>query len=341
MVMSDAPSNSSVSATNIIAHSAVFLAALVLSYMGTGTIKDTLGHLQLLERSGVLPAEDVTGRISASQSREVRQVPNIEALMRLKLSRYPSDEEVRTFIEAVLASSADHDRRTKSDPQVVMLGLVAENHLPVVLEYWKKNPNLSDYFLPVVQLYTRPEYRDLIVSHLRSLPKLAGVARHMGWQAQAYPELLHVLESKPRQLDTSGVSLLLEVGGQAAAVRLISLIESGSYVHKFYQLLKPYNPPGLSDALINAWAATKQDKYARAYLAQSLLEQGYQPALDYVVDHLVDNNGLPATNFSAINLYSRYVEGPVGVKAAQDWYMTHRDNLAFNSVRMRFVVRGY
>lgn len=256
----------------------------------------------------------------------------------LHLSDNPSYAEINLYLNSILTQIESRVRPNPREGELPLLAVLAELHFEEVFISLLTIKGGSPFALDLAYLYANEEHKELILDNLSTEPGLIDLVIYFEWEEEARPYLISLLDNHPEKIDWKLTKVLLAYNDPQLYPKFEKVIVKGRYIDDVFRLIKNLPDIDLDRITDIAWENTKHDDHSRSYLSSELLPIGYKPALEYIVNHLGDNNGVSNTNFSAATLYSRYVEGPVGINSAQAWYSKNKNKIMFNKEQQRFFV---
>ena len=280
----------------------------------------------------------LVGLITPAQSAEKRKAPDMEALSKIQLRDNATKREVRDYVQRIFQASRDQRSYFASDPQVGMLKEVGPGNVDVLIEVARDGLGWTNYAVYALEDLVNDTHRHRILSVLPRQRRLVRVVVAKGWEDDAREILINGLRNYTGYLPSQWISAVASFHSPSTYDVLIDYFVNGWNRHVTYGIIKGLPGIDLTKALPKAWesARTSGRKYEIGSLTQSAIAVGYRPALDYVIDTLDDNDGVPRTLYRARAVALRYLDVHGSNEEIRDWYRENRDQLQFDPADKKF-----
>ena len=278
-------------------------------------------------------------RESRAISSGERRGADREALAKIKLPPNPTPEQVRGYVKAVLETSRDQNTFSKRDPQVEMLTRVGPEHLAILLEFYRRNPQRSFHLKYAVNQLARAEHKEMILEALPDLPDLIEAVVDNGWVEDSRQTLIDKLRARPEHLPTKWIKAVASFKDPATYEDLKNYFISCSYPAMIYADLKALPGIDLADTVDQAWQRAKfGQEYQLTMMVPVAIECGHADALERAIEDLDKTTGNRV--WEARELVLRFTDARGSNDEIREWYKKNKDLIVFDPGKSRFVVSG-
>lgn len=259
-----------------------------------------------------------------------KSVPDMDMLLRVRLPPEPSKAEVTKYVNLIYTLSRNQKTYLASDPQVGMLIAVGRAHMDVLLESSRPGVPWVIYGAEAIRALVQPEDQALIIDELARNHNLASAVLDQAWCADARDTLVGLIDGRTGYVPTDLIRCLVKLEDPALYPVLIAYMIDGWNSNVTYNEIK--NLPGidLSDALPQAWEASRSNKYQAAYLLDDVLALGYLPAFHFMFETLGNNLELPASVYDGFALAKRFTGRTGNIEHLVAWYEKNKDGIYFD-----------
>jgi hypothetical protein len=286
----------------------------------TRSYEDYNRLLAAAEQNAVETGTGVIGRENLYMLRRIRKLP-----------AKPTDQQIRQYVEKILAAAGDTYFPENSLP-LRMLRAVGPEHLEVLLPFLKGGEGalLLEQVLPDL---VAPGDKALVLEHLKEIPVLAVAAIRQGWGNDAKNEIFEILEdAKYRSRLIPYAKTLVQT--PADRERIVNLYIQQPNSSGLYPMIREF--PDIDVLSINnrAWARQKEGPEAAQY-AMRAAETGNVEALGYLINGYFDRNREKVFDGADI-LLIKLTGLPLDRKIMNDWYQGNKDKLYIDEKSGRF-----
>ncbi len=268
--------------------------------------------------------------------------PDLEALAQIRLPVDADKAQVREYIQRILAVSRNQRTYLRNDPQVGKLTAVGASNAELLVEATDDNVPLGEYPAWALENVATEEHKALILENLRRKHRLATVVLAKGWQREAREILVEGLRGYTGYMPDEWLRALAALRDPTTYEVLTDYLVRGWNRFSTYQILVGLPGLNLDRPLQQAWEQSRgagTNAWELGYLAAPVLATGYLPALEYAVETLEDNAGVPTTGYNARNLVLRYTEASGSNDELRSWFKSNRRKLRFDPERRKFVAQ--
>jgi len=301
-----------------------------------------------IERAGGAPQifEAVRADLSKlfqTPQQQVVKMADAATLAAITLPDNPSRDQVKDYIQRIVAASTGQNQSSGSDPQVAMLEKVGDANLDLLLDPQSAGGGMVPVFIVrAVGDLAEDQDQALILSHLKDYPMLIQVVQKKRWEQAAKPILLESIRAFPDNGDPEWFSVIAGYKDPATYPDLTRVFVVSMNKYLIFQDMKHLPGFDLKGAVDQAWEHQKttpvdatSDDYQMAVLAAPY---GHRDALDYLVQvlslHSATPNWLPGPGeaiHDAVEISSTVTDIPA-------WYAANKDNLQFDATRSKFIL---
>ncbi len=267
-----------------------------------------------------------------------------EALAKIQLPENPTREEVRRYVDQVMATTAGLSSASSSDPQVAMLRRVGPENIDILLDrlgYPDASMALGNiYIKEAVKALARPQHKELFLESLTTVPELAAVVLRYGWEEDARETLLSEMEARPHYLPREWLAAVGRLGDKEAMDALKDYFIRGNNRETTFGVLRTTPDVGdLRDLVDRAWVRARTgDPYEARQMARIAVGYGHRDALDMLVRSL----DMPAGDFGWGQFTRRAILRHTEARGTDEqivkWYRENRDRLYWDEESRRFRV---
>lgn len=268
-----------------------------------------------------------------------RNNPDLELLTKIKLPEKASKQQVREYINTIMHVSRNQQVHLASDPQVSMLVAVGHENLDELLLVARAYLPCMEYIVEAIEILATEEDKDKIIRALDHHPPLVKVIIAKKWVAVARNVLIQKIQEKPGYLPYEWIAAVASFQDRTTYDALIEYFVNGANRRITYKYIAQLPCIDLTNAVPVAWEKSRSDRYEITYLTEAALSVGYLPALDFVVETLDNNNGLPLSQYSPRALLFQFTGMQGNNDELKKWYGSNRNNLKFDLENKRFVVK--
>ncbi len=281
----------------------------------------------------LLAAEEQEARIRA-RAADVRK-ENLYKLRRIrKLSENPTEEQVRNYLEQILAASGE-EPCDKEAPQVKMLRAIGPGHLDALLPYLKAGKPVAALELILPELVS-PKDKQLVLENLKEVPVLAVAAIRQGWGNDARETIFGILEDGKYGEDL--IPYLKTLTQNAAdRERIVNLYINRESTGALYPVIRDFPDLDIVNVNNRAWARQKKNADTAPQYAMRAAETGNVEALGYVINGFFDPKTaelFPGADVLLIKLTGLSLDR----KTLTTWYQTNKDKLFIEEKSGRFSI---
>jgi hypothetical protein len=252
-------------------------------------------------------------------------------LRQIKLPPNPPRDQVRDYVQKIMAVPEVSIGASEMDPQVKMLEAIGPDNVDILLDAME-GASFNDRFRAVGALkhLVRPQDKAVILAHLAALPDLALFVLRYGWSADAHDILVQGLARHPAYLPTEWIDATADLKDPAAYEDLKWYLAHGANPSWTYKSIEDLPGIELDDAVAAAWARVWPDTYSRTFMAPIAARYGDLRALDVLIQTAV----LPSTEEPArrkalaevTKLTGQTKTGP----QLMAWFEENKDRLVFD-----------
>ncbi len=237
----------------------------------------------LLDRLGSLLSGDAAPDQPAS---------TLAMLRAIRLPPNPSRDQVRDYVQKIMAVPEVSTGASEMDPQVRMLEAIGPDNVDILLDAME-GASSNDRFRAVGALkhLLRPQDKAVILAHLAALPDLALFVLRYGWSADAHDILVQGVARHPAYLPTQWIDATAALKDPATYADLKWYLAHGANPSWTYRSIEDLPAIELDDAVAAAWARAWPDTYNRTFMAPIAARYGDLRALDVLIQTAV----LPST----------------------------------------------
>ena len=196
------------------------------------------------------------------------------------------------------------------------------------------HPILIDALKRVVTEQDKP----LILGRLAVEHDLIAFVRIHHWEQDAKAILVGQIESSSGYMPVEWIEALAQLKDPSTYPALKSSFVNGWNRHQTYRVIALLPGMELSRELPLAWekAHASSSGYEVAYLTGPLLEVGYPPAIDYVMNQLRNPSTIPITILDPDLLSARYLDFSGTKEERLAFWDKHEKKLKFDPERRKF-----
>lgn len=268
-----------------------------------------------------------------------RETSDIEKLYAVKFPTSPTNSSISAYIQQIYHISRFQQRHQRSDPQVSLLMRVGTEHLDVLIRETYSPVGWHDYGIEVIKKLATEEHKLHIFKAFKSYSRYAEVIYHNGWHFEIQDVLISGLRNNRNYVPHTWLKAVSEFDRQDAREVLVEYFKYGWNNHSTYRIISGIKgiEPQLRDALPVAWETAREgNNFALAALTSKVLEQGYMPALKFIINSLIDNANMKKHQFDAYALVKRYTEQTGSPSEIMNWYNLNQSGIHFDSMRKIF-----
>jgi len=296
------------------------------------TLEKKISEIQEWMESAINTHRPVAGKSS--------EVFRSARLASIKLPENPSRDDIRIYIQDILAASRNQTTFGSDDAQIHMLRKIGSENLHILFEFL--NAGGGNFYVEwAIKDLVRDEHKQLVLDALPFHSELASVIIKMNWVTDARDILIDELKFKPRFLPTDWIQATVMLREPETYDLLVEYFINGSNRSSTYGVIK-FLPIDLDDAVARAWEKAKFDlqKWELTYLAPIAVSHGVADALRYVVDSLEYPPDKISVDVHPRKVMLRHTEARGHNKALQQWYNQNKNNLVFDAERKVFRVKA-
>jgi len=251
-------------------------------------------------------------------------------------------DDVRKYIEDVLAMAPASRAVSPTDPQINMLARVGEANIDLLLEAVPTHPRQAHYLYMAVDRLATANSKTVIVNALDSYPALIDCVVRNGWTQDAKPVLLAGLQVKGRYLPQAWIAAVARMQDPATYGSLLNFMIYSGNRYQTYLTIKDL--PGIKiyrGTVRAAWQEQLQnprDTWGKTLFALVAVNAGEGDALTT----LIEAAARPQFRSWQARILAELenVTGFSGDAAAfRQWYQTHRAKLYFDEARGKFELK--
>ena len=271
-------------------------------------------------------------------------------LSQIVLPADASREQIKSYINQILATSSNGGGGGQNDPRIGMLEKVGSRNVDLLVDAVISQKN---YFLiRAINSLAQPENKDQILKGCTSNPDLMNIVISHGWQADAKPLLLGILETPSEYYPVSWITGVVSFNDPSTFEGLKNYYAE----HPDYDVmteLKKLQDFDIKGAVDLAWKKAQTDRYPQyGQLLMPAVEFGETGVLDIASRILRgSDNYLKEQARIAFETYTP-VTGSMcdvimqnGILTQKEnryleiatWYDQNKDNLIYDSQGKRFV----
>ena len=270
--------------------------------------------------------------------------PDIKALQKIKLPETPTDEQVREYIDSILAASEGQRIWSGRDLQVKMLVKLGRERLKLIIDALKP----GDYHLTeaVKRLATKADKR-LIIGALHRHHGLIEIIVREGWEKDARDILVEVLATRPNYLPTEWIEAVGRLKDPKRYDDLKAYFVDGMNPSFTYKALLNIPDFDLAGAVAEAWDFIRDypsspnsiiDYERKNFFATIAVGYGHLDALEFLVKQQSEPQKNSWTYERTRHAILRH-SGLRGTKAEiADSFEKHKHSLLFDSEKKKFVI---
>lgn len=266
----------------------------------------------------------------------------VTALEEIRLPINPTKEQVRQYVDAVVALSRKQKTSGYEDPQVEMLLKVGSQHLDVLMDAAPAPRSPKDLHLwkamrHLVENDPQPHYLSDLLARLESKPDLAELLLKKEWIASARPVLLKGLRDQRNDLPASWIEALLSLEEPEIQNDVIAYYERKPWEPGLYEQIQDLPKVDLPKLVERAWLNTKGRSIRdQSFVIHRACELGILDALDTGASWLRN----PSSDYQkrvGRAVLKRFTPAEGEDTELVAWYEAHAGKLRFDEERKIFV----
>ena len=278
-----------------------------------------------------LPSLPRTGPFQASHG------PDIRRLTKIKLPENAKRQDVRTYIQKIIAVSQGQNVYSSNDPQVFMLRKVGPENVDLLLQY------LPNYYVQ----YVLPELvgeknKKQILEALKVYPQLIGCVVRANWIKDARDTIFERLKHPgDNYLPSEWIDSAVTLATPRDYGTLKNYFVTGNNPEMTYRALSRLDKFDMKDAVTAAWNYQKSGSrmWATRQMAMIAAEYGHKDALKYLVTACPVE---PDQYFTGRiqQLLFRLTGQSMSLRRMQRWYQENEANLVFNPESGKYEIKA-
>lgn len=272
------------------------------------------------------------------------------------LPESPTEEQVRSYIRAILKASACQMMVSSNDPQVAMLEKIGSENLDLLVEeslaYTHAHPGTAGNLHVEVTLtnLAKPEHKASILKALYDYPGLADVVIREGWQNEARDILLRKLREHPRNLRCNWIQAAASLQDPSTYEDLKRCFINSYNKKSFVPILKELPGFDLPGAVAAGWSRYKSYKGMEdlggfddtSVMISIAMEFGHVDAIEAVFKLKERYHGEEQLDYYRKEWLPQLQE-LTGITGGFDeidrWFQANKNSLVFDPEKRRFVIR--
>ena len=267
-----------------------------------------------------------------------------EKLAKIKsLSEKPTDQEIKIYVDAILAASKGQNSFSPNDPQVEMFRKIGPGHLEVLLPYLSRSTNYHlNYALPSL---VQPSDKELVLRNLRSGGQvMARLAVDNGWAVEARPQIIALFRNGHGNYFWGG--MMDELIGKIARTpeereEILDIFITYPNTSEMFRAICRF--PGVDVAAIakQGWESHQYDQpYSMARYASYAAQYGDLKALEALLVHMADERGRRShVNSETVSVLVGLLKRPFNPSAMLKYVQENQGKLVFDSEKRQYVLK--
>lgn len=262
-------------------------------------------------------------------------------LTRVSLPKDATKEAAREYVDRVLAVAGNWEAppRWSTLPED-MLANVGPEHLDVLLEARGLRPQQRDLITTAILRTAGAQNRALVLGGLATDRRLVSLVVKFHWESGCRKVLLDALaDQKQDNLPYNWIVAAANLKDPSTYPALKAYLVRSRNRQAAYFAIRRLPGIDIGPTVAAAWKRAQSGPRAELVDAACMaIDQGYPEALDTLVGVLRDNDvSEPQLHQRAMTLVQRYTPARGDATALVAWYDAHKDRLAFNVRRRKFL----
>lgn len=247
-----------------------------------------------------------------------------------------TDAEINALIDRIDNSNAK-DREAATE----LKQRLRHEQMSLVIDRWRPGyPSPGDVLLDALEQVVTVDDRAFIVGKYPDKIGLIRLIRKFQWERDVKEKLVDQLSTSSGYLPAGCVEAVAELRDPSTYPALKSYFVNGWNRHITYKAIA--NLPGmdLRSELPKAWEAalSSSNRNEAAYLVGPVLDLGYLPALEMVMNELREPSGIPSTILDPALLSSRYLDFSGTAQERLRFWDEHRKELRYDAAQKKFTL---
>lgn len=263
-----------------------------------------------------------------------------------------SDETVKDYIAAVLATSESSGSFSQNDIQVKLLTKLGRARLPMLLEMMtseQQGSRASYYLRYAVEALADNSSQDLVLNTLQAVPhekgrNLLGLVDRMHWEKEAEPILIRMIEEQQASANSSYIdgtllNLLVKLNDPETYPLLSQAVAKSSNIIYNYGKLKALEDFDFEKLIEEAWEnRAGKSGQELLFIAQFVAQKGNPIALDLLVSGLTTSDSSQRMQFEPRFALLAAIDFRGTDAEIIAWYNENQSRLKYDEKLQKFVV---
>jgi hypothetical protein len=247
-----------------------------------------------------------------------------------------TDVEINALIDRIDNSNAK-DREAATE----LKQRLRHEQMSLVIDRWRLGyPSPGDVLLDALEQVVTVDDRAFIVGKYPDKIGLIRFIQKFHWERDVKEKLVDQLSKSSGYLPAGCVEALAELRDPSTYPALKSYFLNGWNRHSTYKVISTLPGMDLRRELPKAWdaAMSSSNRIEAAYLIGPVLDLGYLPALEMVMNELREPSGIPSTILDPALVSSRYLDFSGTAQERLRFWDEHRKELRYDAARKKFTL---
>lgn len=245
-----------------------------------------------------------------------------------------TDAEINALIDRIDDSNAK-DREAATE----LKQRLRHEQISLVIDRWRLGyPSPGEVLLDALQQVVTADDKAFIVGRYPDKVGLIRLIRKFHWERDVKKVLVDQLRNSSGYLPADCVEALAELRDPSTYPALKSYLVNGRNRHVTYNAISKLPGLDLTRELPKAWdaAMSNSSRIEAAYLIGPVLDLGYLPAMEMVMNEQREPSGIPSTIFDPALLSSRYLDFSGTAQERLRFWDEHRKELRYDATQKKF-----
>jgi hypothetical protein len=269
---------------------------------------------------------------------------NSAKLRKIKLSKNPTEEQVKEYINKIAIASRGQNSFSSEDPQVRMLTKIGAENLKFLIESLGSNIGTHGFggkyhIKEAIYKLAGDEHKKLIMEFLPQHTSLVKIVLDRGWEKDAKEILIEELSSTSQNLPYEWIQAVANLNDPKTYKDLRWFLVNQNNRSSTFKAIKHLPGIKLEESVNEAWTeGTGQNDWERRGIAEIAVQYGHFDALEYLVDFLInDRNNRWAA--SAVRQHVlRHLKFYGSNKEILAWLKKNKDKIVFDKKTKKFML---